>query len=855
FAEVVGGLVFNEPRIPIVSNLTGGLVESYSPEYWVRHVREAVRFADGIETLHGLGVTTFVEVGPGGVLSGMAQGCLEDIVTVPVLRAERPERSALVTALAQLHTWGVPVDWEVFFAGARRTGLPTYAFQHERYWVESPEPVAAVVDPVEAEFWETVEREDLAALAQTLDVDAGDTFGEVVPRLSAWRRQRRDRSAVDGWRYGITWKPVADTASNERGGEGIWLVPVSAGRLGDDWVTACLRALTERGLTTLPVPVEPATDRADLAARLADAAADESVAGVLSLLAVDAEAAPAAAGLTVGVALTVLLVQALGDADIDAPLWCATRNAVGVDPADDVAEPYQCQIWGLGRVAALEHAARWGGLVDLPGTVDERVAGRLAAVLGQSAEDQIAIRAHGVFARRLTRLPADRGDGSWSPRGTVLVTGGTGALGGHVARWLAGAGAEHLVLTSRRGPDAPGAAGLKAELEQAGVRVTVAACDVADRAALAALLDEHPVNAVVHAAGTAEAGMLAETGIGDFAATVGAKALGAAHLHELLGERELDAFVLFSSIAGVWGGGGQAAYSAANAFLDGLAQHRRARGLAATSIAWGPWAEGGMVADTGDEERLRRRGLTALRPDRALRALHGALSGGDGTLTVADVDWARFVVPFTLGRPSPLLGDLPEVADALARQPAEHAGERTAEPSALKERLAALPGDERRRLLVDTVRAHAAAVLGHSGPGAVEPDLAFRDLGFDSLTAVELRNLLTADTGLTLPATLVFDHPTPEAIARHLDAELAGDARVDEISVFSELDRLESVISTATAAEETVRSGVRRRLQELLALVNSAQEQPAESAESRRQLQDATVDDIFDLIDQDLEIS
>ncbi|MEU6776571.1 KR domain-containing protein, partial [Streptomyces sp. NPDC046759] len=383
------------------------------------------------------------------------------------------------------------------------------------------------------------------------------------------------------------------------------------------------------------------------------------------------------------------------------------------------------------------------------------------------------------------------------------------------------------------------------------VRVTVAACDVADREALAALLAEHPVNAVVHTAGTAEAGMLAETSLGDFTTTVAAKALGAAHLHELLGDQELDAFVLFSSISGVWGGGGQAAYSAANAFLDGLAQHRRARGLAATAIAWGPWAGGGMVADAGDEERLRQRGLTALRPDRAISALQGALSGGDGTVTVVDVDWERFAVPFTVSRPSALLSDLPEVRDALAKQPAEQA----AEPSALKEKLSTLSEDERRRLLVDTVCAHAAAVLGHSGAVAVEPDLAFRDLGFDSLTAVELRNLLTADTGLTLPATLVFDHPTPEAIARHLASELAGETGPDEVSVFSQLDRLESVISTAVSAEEPVPSGVRRRLQELLSLVNSAGEQTAESARAQRRLRDATIDDIFDLIDQDLEIS
>nr|WP_269820338.1 type I polyketide synthase [Streptomyces sp. CMSTAAHL-2] len=853
FAQAIHDLTFNEPRIPVVSNLTGRLAEPYTPEYWVRHVREAVRFADGVRTLHDLGVTTFVEIGPGGVLSGMAQGCLDEAVTVPVLRGERPERHALVTALAQLHTYGVAVDWGVFFAGARRTELPTYAFQHERYWVDAPEAGAdTVVDPVDAEFWDTVEREDLQALAETLDIGAGDTFGDVLPRLSSWRRQRKERSTVDSWRYGITWKAIPDPAPQSPARGGVWLVPVSAAHLGDDWVTACLRGLTERGLTTLPVPVEPSTDRAELTAQLTGAVGDETVAGVLSLLAVDGKAAPTAAALTVGVALSVLLVQALGDAGIGAPLWCVTRSAVGVSAAETVTDLHQSQVWGLGRVAALEHARRWGGLVDLPGTVDDRIAGRLVAVLGQSAEDQVAIRDRGVFARRLSRLPAARSDRTWSPRGTVLITGGTGALGGHVARWLAGAGAEHLVLTSRRGLDAPGAAALKGELEAQGVRVTVAACDVADREALAALLAEHPVDAVVHAAGTAEAGMLAETSLGDFAATVAAKALGALHLHELLGERELDAFVLFSSISGVWGGGGQAAYSAANAFLDGLARHRRDRGLTATAVAWGPWADGGMVADTGDEERLRRRGLTTLRPDRAVAALHGALSGADGTVTVADVDWARFVVPFTVSRPSALLGDLPEVREALAeRRPAGQ----SAEPSALGEKLATLSEDERRRLLVDTVCAHAAAVLGHSGATAVEPDLAFRDLGFDSLTAVELRNLLTADTGLTLPATLVFDHPTPEAVARHLGSQLAGGQGTDEVSVFGELDRLESVIGTAATAEETVRSGVRRRLQELLTLMNTAGEQHTAAADAQRQLQDATVDDIFDLIDQDLENS
>ncbi|GHF46461.1 hypothetical protein GCM10010359_56190 [Streptomyces morookaense] len=847
FAAVLEGLTFDEPQIPVVSNLTGELAESYSAEYWVRHVREAVRFADGVQTLHGLGVTTFVEIGPGGVLSGMTQGCLDEAVTIPVLRADRPERHALTTALAHLHTHGVTVDWNVFFSGARKVGLPTYAFQHERYWVDVAAPAATASDPVDAEFWETVEREDLASLAATLEIRAEDSFGDVLPRLSSWRRQRKEQSAVDALRYRITWKRISDPNGTRR--TGTWLVPVGAAQADDAWVAACLRGLTAQGLAPLPVPVEPGTDRKALAGRLAEAAGGEPVAGVLSLLALDGSASPTA-GLANGVALSVLLVQALGDAGIDAPLWCATRSAMGVGSDDTPANPVQCQVWGLGRSAALEHSARWGGLIDLPADVDDRTAERLAAVLGQSAEDQVAIRAAGVFVRRLARATEAPGGRVWSPRGTVLITGGTGALGGHVARWLAGAGAEHLVLTSRRGIDAPGAADLKSELEGLGSRVTVAACDVADRAAVAALLAEHPVNAVVHTAGTAEAGMLAETALDDFAATVAAKAEGARHLDELLGEQELDAFVLFSSISGVWGSGGQAAYAAANAYLDGLAQDRRARGLAATAVAWGPWGGGGMV-DAGEEERLRLRGLTVLRPAQAVSALHGVLSSGDTAVTVADVDWGRFAVPFTLSRPSALLGELPEVRSALADEPAEQAA---GEPSALVEKLSGLSEAEQERLLVDTVCAHAAAVLGHSGSGAVEPDLAFRDLGFDSLTAVELRNLLTAETGLTLPATLVFDHPTPQAIARYLRSGLVGEAGPAEVSVFGELDRLEAVISTA-AAEETVRSGVRKRLQDLLALVNSADGRGEKAADAQRKLEDATIDDIFDLIDQDLENS
>ncbi|MET9418358.1 type I polyketide synthase [Streptomyces klenkii] len=793
FAEVVRGLTFHEPQLPVVSNVTGELVEAYTPEYWVRHVHEAVRFADGVRTLSGLGVTTFVEIGPGGVLSGMAQGCVDGALTVPLLRADRPERQALVTALAQLHTHGVPVDWSVFFSGARKTDLPTYAFQHERYWVETPERPAAgaAADPVDAEFWETVEREDLQALAETLDIGAEDTFSDVLPRLSSWRRQRKEQSAVDDRRYRETWKRLGELAPAGPGGTWLLAVPEEE----NEQIAAVRAALTARGYELTTLVVGAASDRAGLAGELAGLG---PVDGVLSLLLTDDPVLP-----------TLLLAQALGDAGIEAPLWCLTSGAVAVSGSDTVRNARHTQVWGLGRTAALELPRRWGGLIDLPETLDDRTAARLAEVLGRARtgrweEDQLAVRASGVHARRLAHAPARPAGRHWRPRGTVLVTGGTGALGGHVARWLAGNGAGHLVLTSRRGEAAPGAAALRAELEALGARVTLAACDVADRDAVAALLAEHTLTAVVHTAGVADTGMVDDTTPAAFAAALAAKAGGAAHLDELLGDQELDAFVLFSSISGVWGSGGQAAYAAGNAFLDGLARQRRDRGLTATAVSWGPWADGGMVEDGDDEERLRRRGLRAMAPASAITALQRALDRDETLLTVADVDWSRFIVPFTLGRPSPLLGDLPEVRATLAEE-APEAGRGSGE---LAGSLTGLSRDDRERVLTDLVRTHAAAVLGHRGASAIEADRPFRDLGFDSLTAVELRNRLNEATGLALPTTLVFDHPTAADLAAHLLAELTGgeDPQATAAAAAAVLDEPIAIVGMACRYPGGVRS-------------------------------------------------
>ncbi len=781
FAGVARTLTYRPPTLPVVSTVTGAVAtELGDPEHWVRQARQPVRFLDAVRTLRGQGVGTFLELGPDGVLTPMVEECLAGTdgeppmasppLVSPTLRADQPEPAALLRSLAQLHVRGVTVDWSATYAGtgARTVPLPTYPFQRQRYWLEAartPRADTAAPDPAEARFWDVVEREDLEALAET--IGAGERraqLGEVLPVVAAWRRHQRERSTLDSWRYRVGWKPVGDPGDTPALA-GDWLAILPAASSADPWVAEVLRALRTGGASVTELAVDTGTaDRETIAARLGEA----DVAGVLSFLALDEEPG--------GVRATLALMQALADRDAPARLWCLTRSAVVADPADRLSDPAAAQVWGLGRVFGLEHAALWGGLIDLPATVDARTAGRFARLLatqaaaltdGPPAEDAVAVRPAGTYLRRLMRAPLGPSPSEpWRPTGTVLVTGGTGSLGAHVARWLAGAGAPELVLAGRRGPAAPGADELAAELAGLGVRVRVVACDLADRSAVAELLAGIPgLTAVVHAAGVGHFDALTDLDPGAVDAVLAAKVAGAAHLDALLGDRPLDAFVLFSSIAGVWGSGGQAAYAAANAHLDALAEHRRARGLTATAVAWGAWADGGMTTDEM-ADRMRRRGIRTMAPARAVEALRQSLDRDETAVVVADVDWERFVPAFTVARPSPLLADLPDAAPYLAV--VDPAARSMPADSELARRLAGLPAGQQDQALADLVRTEVAAALGHASGAGVRPDRAFKDLGFDSLTAVDLRNRLNAATGLQLPATVVFDHPNPAALTVHL---------------------------------------------------------------------------------------
>ncbi|RBM20283.1 SDR family NAD(P)-dependent oxidoreductase, partial [Streptomyces sp. PT12] len=450
------------------------------------------------------------------------------------------------------------------------------------------------------------------------------------------------------------------------------------------------------------------------------------------------------------------------------------------------------------------------------------------------------------------------------PSRTVLLTGGTGTLGALLARHLVTRhGVRHLLLTSRRGEAADGAGALVDELTGLGAEARVAACDASDRDALAALLDgipgTRPLGAVFHLAGLLDDAVLDDLTPARVERVLRAKTRSAQLLDELTERADLDAFVLFSSVAGVLGTAGQANYAAANAALDALARRRRERGLPAVSLAWGLWREAsGMTGhlDARDIGRLARTGVAPLETDEGLALFDAAFAGGEPALVAARLD------PEGL-REQAAAGALPAVLTGLGGAvPRRRAAAAAAEPPAsqdgsLKGRLADAAPEERRRALLDLVRSHAATVLRHGTAADVGPDRSFREVGFDSLTAVELRNRINAATGLRLPSTVIFRHPTPALLAERLHGELferEGDAAAgDAAAVLGELDRLRAAVS-ALGADQDGRLAVAARLRSLLGEVEGGAQGGAGAPGGGDELGSASDDEMFALIDMELGI-
>ncbi|MGW7369504.1 SDR family NAD(P)-dependent oxidoreductase, partial [Streptomyces sp. NPDC054841] len=560
----------------------------------------------------------------------------------------------------------------------------------------------------------------------------------------------------------------------------------------------------------------------------------------------------------------------------DSRLAFVTRGAVAVE-AEGVRDLAHAPVWGLVRSAQAENPGRVV-LIDLDGL--DAPHDTLAPVLDRT-EAELAIRRGQPYVRRLRRSriaagTVGSGGSAGFGTGTVLVTGGTGGLGSLVARHLvAEHGVRSLVLTSRRGERAPGAAELAAVLTELGADVRIAACDAADREALAAVLEgipaDRPLTGVVHTAGVLDDGTIPSLTSQRMATVLRPKVDAAWNLHELTQGMDLSAFVLFSSSAGLFGDAGQGNYAAANTFLDALAEYRRAAGLAGLSVQWGLWEQidgkgmaGGLT--DADIDRIKRAGMSPLTAELGLAVFDAVTAAPAG---------AEPPVLAALGLRSSALGAVEGAEGALLREVVRGRARRVARTgtaagtgtgtgtgadtgvSALVARLTGRSADEQDEVLLGLVRSHVAAVLGHGGTLTIEPDRAFRELGFDSLTAVELRNRLTREAGVSLPATLIYDYPTPADLAEFLRAQLlgdvedrAGDGGGAVAATLAELDRLESAMGRVGADTDDA-SRITTRLQAVLAKWNSMRSAAAGAEDDADDLGDATADEVLAIIQRE----
>ncbi|MFI6173846.1 SDR family NAD(P)-dependent oxidoreductase, partial [Nocardia sp. NPDC051052] len=606
----------------------------------------------------------------------------------------------------------------------------------------------------------------------TVALSVSDSDGREVGRVEALSLRRltieQQRTYIPKALLGVRWEELPSTQAAAPS----WSAVLAD---GEPWFTALAR---DSG-----VQLEQYADLAELAS--AAAASGTAPDAVFFAPTEPGDDLPAATARLTSRVLAV--VQA----------WLADRRFAAsrlvLVTRDTATNPMMAALTGLLRAANAEHPGRVT-TIDIPHGA-QRFGWRLLGAALASGEPEAVLRDGGVYVPRLAQVSGTGSAGVALSDGTVLLTGASGALGQLLARHLVAAhGVRDLVLVSRSG----GMDALRTELADAGAHVEVVACDVAERSQVATLLAGRSVHAVVHAAGVLDDGVLESLTSEQLARVLRPKVDAAWHLHELAGRPA--AFVLFSSVAGILGSAGQAAYAAGNAFLDALAAHRVAQGLPAVSLAWGPWdIEDGMATE---RRRLVRGGLVPVRAEEGLALFDAALTRPEALLVPVHADTAAL-------RALAAREPLPPIWHGLVRP--TRSGTRSAPPRDLSARLARLSDGERELALLDLARREVAAVLGHASPDELDTERAFTELGFDSLTAVDLRNRLERATGLRLPASLVFDHPTPPALIRFLSDELAQTAAPTADDTLGALFRLACVEDRIDAGMELARVAARLR--------------------------------------------
>ena len=759
FQSIAETIRFYPPQMSIISGLDGRLAEPGQLEradYWVKQVREAVRFNEGIQALAQHGADVFLEFGPQQVLCGMGATCLaederrSDIVWVPSISPGKDSVSVLQNSIAQLHLRHLPLDWLAYFRNfsCQRVELPTYPFQRER--IDRP---------------------------GTRPVVYSNSISRAPSRTAEYDPER--------FQFEVTWQPVK--RGNTRPG-GTWglLLPNDE----DPWVDSIIGALSRSGIRLVEVK------------HLKDA---RSLDGLISFWDVDVDVVLHTQHL-VEKALTQ--VQMAAEIQFMPPLVWVTHNAVGTgaESENQVMRLAASPLWGLMRTARNEHPELHLRLIDL----DDDLGPSTVSALILNAEPECAVRQDRVLVPRMRRVkPAPDLAAKKQlirPGGAVLITGGLGDLGAHVARCLGRHhGVRDLVLTSRRGMETSGAEALVAELSGLGTSVTVVPSNIADpdsvRSLMAMFTKVRPLRGIVHAAGISDSGVLSAMTPERCATTLAPKVYGAWLLHHSTREMDLDLFVMFSSISGVMGMQGLANYAAANTFLDALAHERRTQKLPATSVAYGTWGGDGMASRLTGTTRshLSQFGLDPLEPREALDLLEKAVLSTRALTIAAALDLGRLQAYYEE------LGGIPPLLHSLLVQGQD--ATKVSQGWDLCKALSEAEPAHHTSIALQMVREVVAKALGFAHPLDVDVDRPLQDIGIDSLTAVQMRNHLAMLTGLSLNVNIAFIHPNLKALSQFLLSQLQETDTSSTTTVTSSATSTTTVFDLPRLDMEAVRRG------------------------------------------------
>lgn len=820
FEQIAADVIYSPAKIKLVSNVTGQLATAdiATPEYWCHHVLRSMKFATSMETLAQLGYEVFLEIGPKPTLLGMGRQCFKQGVGVrlpsavevwlPSLRQGQDDSLQMLQSLGELSVHGVQVDWSGFDREYLRCPLklPTYPFQRQRYWIETAENSPQKAESLSDEKLQTsvvnlLNKGDIEQLTQMLtntaeiSADEAKLLPKLLQSLVEQHQQQIKSVSIQDWLYEIKWQPkprqqnltISATLTGEPSS---WLIFADSGGVGD----SLAELLQSQGQTCFVVyadntykcwqtgiySLNPANPD-DFKQLLQDVAQISTLPlrGVVHLWSLASEQALDLDIHTLervqilGCASTLHLVQALvkHNGSILPRLWLVTQGAQPVESQTSSSGVAQAPLWGLGKVIALEHPQLWGGLCDLAVEATQTDAAKtlLTELCDAEGEDHLAFRSGQRYAARLVNKGELKSkEVSLKPDAAYLITGGLGALGLKVARWMVEQGARHLILLGRRGASSQTQAAIR-DMEQLGANILVTQADVSNHRDMVAVFEEisasmPPLRGIVHAAGVLEDGILLQQDWERFTKVMNPKIQGAWNLHTLTQNLPLEFFVCFSSVTSVLGAAGQGNYAAANAFLDVLAHYRQMLGLPGLSLNWGQWAEKGMAAslDSRYQNRLAVLGMGRIVWEQGLQLFQQLLGQqGIAQIAVFSADWSLLKQHLTTDKKLPLLAELLGEVEILEERV-------SVKQYALLQQLETVRVSDRQPLLIGYIQNEVAKLLGLRSPQLPDPQQGFFDMGMDSLMALELKNCLDASLGTFLPSTLIFEFSNIKDLTEYL---------------------------------------------------------------------------------------